>query len=1117
MKIRSIPRALLALLLLPLSLPADSANTLTPDEISDGWISLFDGESLTHWRASDLPGSFRVEDGVIVAEGPRSHLYYVGTIPGGELTNFEFSAEVQTFPGANSGIYFHTRWQDSGWPDIGYEVQINNSDPPGSGAVNSAARTGSLWGIVNIPEAAVPDQEWFTLLVRVQGKQVVTEINGRVIVDYTEPAKPERTANLAGKILSKGTIALQASDPNSRTLFRSLKVRRLSDDPGPDSTSPPESSGEVLFNRDAVLGRKFRMGWQMDGHRGVITAVTMRADGTVNGAPSENEALWGLDDSGALVLSGRKGGNSVTFSEKTYRDGRWFLSGESLITRGATIFLEEVPELPAVLDDDTLNRIIRPWSKQQIVSLNPGESYRFKLSDGTEKEIRLGDVREERDTVIKLVRRAEVELEIDGQPLELVCAPYVMPTEMNGIRVQADITSGMLPELPKKVSLSIWDARDPVVDTEEFVFPLADYRLFSHSLQAYNEVVWLGVNDGDPQGVTARHSYGIDIAAFEDAVDVLAVADGVVLDLYPDTRNPYAALIESKNGVVWEYGHMNSVQSEVREGSAVHKGQIIGKVGKRGYSGNFSHLHLGLHPSRGHRAAVIRTQRLNFFPWILTAYRARYPQALFALAGTHQVIRTGETCSFDASHSLAFDGSAVSYRWQFHDGETVEQVRAQKAYHKPGVYIAELWIEDDKGRRDVDFCRIKVFPGNSSVSGIPTLFMTHSPTTGITPGQPVNFRCWLQAEKDAPILLDFGDGSPPQDYTSYSEVKHAFEKPGVYVISANTTASGMPITQKQKVLVTDDGKFDFSIASKNTEKPVMEEATGTAGDSGSSVGTITVGAGRNPDGTLINPGRPLPVDLDAISADIEFINHPLGERVRTWIEQGDNHTVPIDGVITGEGSGTIPFEMNLADAVFPSGRYALVVMLGEGKRFKQGFDIGEPEFQSITHSDYLVRFEIPAHWEEKANAGEFLLSPKEGNPDRGAVWGRIRAIPNGPQEAEKEVAAALGELFQTLPGATIDEIIPMIVRSNGEAIMDPDEVKVAENRRDPLRLNRVIKLHFIDPATGANWRGFIVSSHQINDEARFHYLYSMACGEDRWAEFESAFVRLLETECGVTP
>ena len=44
-----------------------------------------------------------------------------------DWTNFELKADVLTRHGANSGIYFHTEFQPEGWPDKGYEVQVNNT------------------------------------------------------------------------------------------------------------------------------------------------------------------------------------------------------------------------------------------------------------------------------------------------------------------------------------------------------------------------------------------------------------------------------------------------------------------------------------------------------------------------------------------------------------------------------------------------------------------------------------------------------------------------------------------------------------------------------------------------------------------------------------------------------------------------------------------------------------------------------------------------------------------------------------------------------------------------------------------------------------------------------
>ena len=91
------------------------------------WRSLFDGKSLQGWRASENADTWRVEDGTLVAHGPRSHLFYEGPVGDHDFRNFELVAEVRTEKACNSGIYFHTAFQESGWPGKGYEVQINNS------------------------------------------------------------------------------------------------------------------------------------------------------------------------------------------------------------------------------------------------------------------------------------------------------------------------------------------------------------------------------------------------------------------------------------------------------------------------------------------------------------------------------------------------------------------------------------------------------------------------------------------------------------------------------------------------------------------------------------------------------------------------------------------------------------------------------------------------------------------------------------------------------------------------------------------------------------------------------------------------------------------------------
>jgi len=185
-----------------------------------GWQSLFDGKSLDGWRASDAPGSFSVKDGAIVVKGPRSHLFYVGPVQAADFKDFELKMQVKTFPKANSGVYFHTQWQEVGWPSKGYEVQVNNSH-------SDTSRTAGLWGVRDYREVAVPDGQWFTLSITVEGKRIVTKVDGKVIVDYTEEANPERKKGLEQRLIGSGTFALQGHDPESEVHFREILVRKL--------------------------------------------------------------------------------------------------------------------------------------------------------------------------------------------------------------------------------------------------------------------------------------------------------------------------------------------------------------------------------------------------------------------------------------------------------------------------------------------------------------------------------------------------------------------------------------------------------------------------------------------------------------------------------------------------------------------------------------------------------------------------------------------------------------------------------------------------------------------------------------------------------------------------
>ncbi len=220
------------------------------------WHSLFDGESLTGWKASENKETWSVEGGALVTNGPRSHLFYVGEVGGAQFKNFELKAKVKTTPGSNSGIFFHTEYQEEGWPGKGYECQVINTWPKvAPGKYRERKMTGSLYGIRNVWKSPVGDNEWFDYHIIVQGKSVRVYVNGVQTVDYTEPENVYRPNKRDGRLVTSGTFALQGHDPKSVVRYKDIQVKILPDNL-PTPGSPPK---DLEFEKKIVdlAGRNF--------------------------------------------------------------------------------------------------------------------------------------------------------------------------------------------------------------------------------------------------------------------------------------------------------------------------------------------------------------------------------------------------------------------------------------------------------------------------------------------------------------------------------------------------------------------------------------------------------------------------------------------------------------------------------------------------------------------------------------------------------------------------------------------------------------------------------------------------------------------------------------------
>ncbi len=196
----------------------------------DGWVDLWNGTSLDGWKlSSENPSTFRIQDGAIVANGPRAHLFYAGDVNGGRFRNFELKVDVLAKNNSNGGIYFHTEYQEEGWPLKGFEVQVNNT------YARDPRKSGSLYGVADNLVAPIGDDVWFTEHIIVNGNSVKVYVNDDLVTNWVQPddwgglhpLSSGRGMNFPLRRLDTGTIALQGHDPNSVVMYKNIRIKVL--------------------------------------------------------------------------------------------------------------------------------------------------------------------------------------------------------------------------------------------------------------------------------------------------------------------------------------------------------------------------------------------------------------------------------------------------------------------------------------------------------------------------------------------------------------------------------------------------------------------------------------------------------------------------------------------------------------------------------------------------------------------------------------------------------------------------------------------------------------------------------------------------------------------------
>lgn len=226
-----------------LPLESDPVLQLTADEIRDGWIQLFDSQTLAGWQANNDINWHVTEDGVIEAsEGDPGLL--LTTVP---FSDYELRCDYWIEKDGNSGVFLRCAADFA-------------TTPPGPSAVTTDCyelnicdshkdfKTGSLVARAQPAKEVTGEEVWKTFHVRCEDRRIRVSVDGEEILDHTDESDGLRLVGLIGLQKNAGRIR-----------FRNIHLRPLGTSPlfnGTDLTgweTVPGSKSDFSVSDGAIV------------------------------------------------------------------------------------------------------------------------------------------------------------------------------------------------------------------------------------------------------------------------------------------------------------------------------------------------------------------------------------------------------------------------------------------------------------------------------------------------------------------------------------------------------------------------------------------------------------------------------------------------------------------------------------------------------------------------------------------------------------------------------------------------------------------------------------------------------------------------------------------------
>jgi len=249
---------------------ACSGIQLVLGEVPDGFTSLFDGKTLTHWQglagnpvsratmtAEELATAqqvadtqvrehWQVVDGAIHFDGESKNHLNLSTVK--DYADFELHVDWKISEGGDSGIYLRGTPQINLW-DTEFEAYRKNENFRGSGNLWNNKKH-ERYPLVKADNAV---GEWNKFTIRLVGERVFIKLNGKIVANnfvmenYWQREKP---------LYRTGAIELQ--DHGDPLWFRNISVREIPADEANQILRELDDEGfESVFNGNGKKGKSF--------------------------------------------------------------------------------------------------------------------------------------------------------------------------------------------------------------------------------------------------------------------------------------------------------------------------------------------------------------------------------------------------------------------------------------------------------------------------------------------------------------------------------------------------------------------------------------------------------------------------------------------------------------------------------------------------------------------------------------------------------------------------------------------------------------------------------------------------------------------------------------------